>query len=75
MDSAGRARYPSAFCPASSTNALRYAAMTIGIRWVGGNIGWIGGRPAIAEGSRSPAHSARMSSIAFETPSTAASGS
>ncbi len=49
--------------------------MTIGIRWVGGNIGWIGGRPSMADGIRSPAHSARIVSIAAETPATAASGS
>ena len=34
--------------------------MTIGMRWVGGNIGWIGGRPGVADGSRSPAQSARI---------------
>ncbi|HEY8819126.1 MAG TPA: hypothetical protein VIM25_09945 [Candidatus Limnocylindrales bacterium] len=49
--------------------------MTIGIRCVGANMGWIGGSPGVAEGRRSPAHSARIWSIAFETPSTAASGS
>ena len=40
------------------------------MRCGGGNIGWIGGRPGVTDGSRSPAHSARMSSIAFDTPST-----
>ena len=49
--------------------------MTIGIRWVGGNIGWMGGSPGVADGSRSPAHSARNWSMASETRSTAVSGS
>ena len=45
------------------------------MRCVGGNIGWIGGRPGVADGSRSPAHRARIWSIAVDTPATAASGS
>ena len=60
---------------ATAVDLLSDAIDEIRALWAGANIGWIGGRPGVAEGRRSPAQRARTWSIAVETCSTAVVGS